>query len=122
MKSLVYQKLKVARESIWFSQSAVMREIGYKQSGLSALEAGRSTYIPNKYLAFLVLKKVDVNGIFDENISLPDYEGMCYGKIKKPQSETEACGQCAVKDREISMLRDHLEDLKTILRPKVPVA
>lgn len=100
MKNLIASKLKIARKSLNMSQEDFADAIGYNQSGISAIETGTATFVPNLYLEVLASRGVNLTGIFNESVSPDQYADMCFGNV--PAARLGPCPNCAAKDQIIA--------------------
>ena len=123
MKTLLCNKVRVARESLKLSQSAASRESNYNQSTISLLEAGENTGIATIYLQFLASKGINLTAMFDDNTTLEDFTSICYGEKQALLSAhvvtAGPCPNCATKDATIynlGMIIDSQKDTITIMK------
>lgn len=114
------EKLRVAREKLGLSQIAIAKEIGIKQTGVSAMETGTYERFNFTLFQFLVKCGVNVNLIFDETVTpgefrknyriskqlfLPAPDG-----FDDPHAP-EGCLQCKAKDGIIDAQKMQIEVL-----------
>lgn len=118
MKSLIFKKVKIARESLNLSQISAAEASGYSQSGISLLENGENTFIPNEYLSFLATKGINLTAIFDEDLSLDDFALSCGGffthdlhhKVKNLEVQLQ------LKDREVELLSKTIQSMEITIK------
>ncbi len=114
MKTLIFKKVKIARESLNLSQISAAEASGYSQSGISLLEKGGNTFIPNEYLSFLASKGINLTAMFDEDLSLDDFALTCGGffthdlqhKFKNLEMQLQ------LKDREVELLNKTIQNME----------
>ncbi|HOZ61994.1 MAG TPA: helix-turn-helix transcriptional regulator [Smithellaceae bacterium] len=107
METGIREKLRIARESLGFTQKTIGQASGCLQSKVSLLETKPKTHMIDAYLSFLAKKKINLTALFDESVSEEDFKAICEGKVQlalPAHGEPAECDQCKVKDHEISML------------------
>ncbi|MBS1945669.1 MAG: helix-turn-helix transcriptional regulator [Bacteroidetes bacterium] len=63
-KSLLFDKLKKARELLGLTQTQAATASGVKQPHLSDMEKNEKTLIPVRYIDFLYKNDIDLNSLF----------------------------------------------------------
>lgn len=114
MKTIVHEKLKAAREVLGISQVFAGKESGWSQSAISLLEKGEMIYVPNKYLTFLASQRIDLNKLFDDNVTLEDFTSNPRLELGPLVQQADKCVDCAAL-RENQLLRENISDLRSIL-------
>lgn len=109
MEKLIFNKIMIAMESLYHSQSAASRASGYNQSGISLIEGGHNVYIPNSYLSFLASNGINITALFDNNISEDEFRKICTGEAPKlltsgSTRHPQPCQECKTKDDYIKLL------------------
>ena len=117
MRELLNCKVEIARTTLRLSQSGVERESGYDQARISLLESGKTQNIPTIYLSFLAKNKINLTAMFDNNVSLEDFEVLCKQVWEgEPAgavlSTAQPCSQCKLKDDIITVLQDGIKDMR----------
>lgn len=67
---LLQEKLKGARMAFGLTQADMAASTGLQQKDISALESGKRKFLPNDYILFLYKCGVNLNSLFDDNVSL----------------------------------------------------
>lgn len=123
MKSLVKEKLKIARESLHISQPRAAREAGYNQAKISLLERKGRDFTANRYMSWFVKNGINLNAMFDESVSLADFKAMCETRNSDLVQDYKDCPNCVTKDREIMLLNSVMESQKitiSVLQSNTP--
>lgn len=71
---LIYSKLKISRKILSLSQKEIEESVGLSQRDISLLENGKKKFIPTEYIQFLNKKGVELDYLFDDEISEADFE------------------------------------------------
>ncbi|WP_437918406.1 S24 family peptidase [Sphingobacterium sp. LRF_L2] len=65
-----WDKLKIVRELLGYSQAEISEKTGIKQKDISLLEGGKRKFIPNEYILFLYNQHIDINSIYDDSLPI----------------------------------------------------
>lgn len=112
MDDLLWAKIKVAREMTGLSQVNAAGESGWNQTSISLMEAGQATFIPNDYIRMLATRGINLNALFDPNVSATDFR---VNGRELCEEHKVGCQSCADKDEKIKLLTDNLNDLRLAL-------
>lgn len=115
MRDLVFFKAKAARESLRLTQTGASKESGWDQASISLLESAAKEFIHNDYLTFLAVNKINLTAMFDPSVSLEEFVTICEGGKPVVQGMKEPCKECEVKERENTMLRENIADLRHVI-------
>lgn len=117
MEKLIVEKLQNVRKSLFLNESETARQSGYSQSGISQLESGKMKSIPTILLSFYAKKNINLTALFNNEITLEKFDFTCLDTPKSNQGD-DKCQKCAEKDKEIILLKEHLQDLRMFLPKK----
>lgn len=67
---MIWDKLKIVRELLKYSQAEISDKTGIKQKDISLLEGGKKKFIPNEYIQFLYNENIDINSVYDDNLQI----------------------------------------------------
>lgn len=112
METLLSNKFKIARESMEYSQTMAAKQSGWAQARISLLEAGVKDYVLPKYLSWLAKEKINLNAIYDDSVTVEDFEAICAGKVTlalPAHATSEPCELCKAKDHEIGLLNNTIK-------------
>lgn len=70
---LIYSKLKELRTALGLTQKDVQEATGLSQRDISQIENGEKKFIPIQYIQFLNTRKISLNRLYDDNVSVEDF-------------------------------------------------
>lgn len=81
---MIFDKIKAIREELNLTQGEIAAETGLSQRDISFIERGEKKFIPTEYIQFLNRKRIPLDKLFDDNVSLRDFINLL--KFEKPYS------------------------------------
>jgi hypothetical protein len=124
------QKLRIAREGMIYKredgyamsmpQNVAAVESGWNQTGISAAELGKFRYIPTQYLEWLASKNINLQAMFDPNVTATMFKAITFNhKALLPEKTAhlmevvkEPCQECKRKDDHINRLNQLASSLE----------
>lgn len=73
INKIFYYKLTAARDMTRLSQQEIAQFTGLSQPRISRIERGEGVFVPNNYLVLLWQKAINLNDLFDDNISVEEF-------------------------------------------------
>lgn len=106
---LIYSKLKSARRLLSLSQSEIESEVGLSQRDISQLENGKKKFIPTEYIQYLNKAGVDLDALFDDELSLESFQKRLSDKLSKTLSVSEPASLKSRKTKSTSLEKEENE-------------
>lgn len=106
---LIYSKLKSARRLLSLSQSEIESEVGLSQRDISQLENGKKKFIPTEYIQYLNKAGVDLDALFDDELSLESFQKRLSDKLSKTLSVSEPASLKSRKTTSTSLEKEENE-------------
>lgn len=101
INKLFYDKLTAARDMTRLSQQEIAQYTGLSQPRISRIERGEGVFVPNNYLVLLWGKGINLNDLFNDNITVEEF------RVKFQDRHAKSfCADCKDKDERIRELKD----------------
>lgn len=114
---LIHNKLASVLKYHRLDQKEVSDATGIFQSSISRIVNGDRSALHPALLEYLIVKKVNLNALLDESVTVEEFEEMLRNPVVKGV-ESPGCQLCAEKDQRIRDLNRHIDLLTSLMKPE----